>query len=183
MYSEREASFKAEDQEVLLGGRGNAFTKNGGWWEIPESERRRQLILEAHRNGHWDVRRTVELVKQDGKVWNRMWENTKDVVDECEICMRHNATKVINRRHTAWHTALFPFSRIHLDTAYIKVTKTLNVILMVAVDSLTKWVEAAFVEDAKASTAALFLMTFIFGRVKEPAVVVTDGGPEFRREF
>lgn len=70
-----------------------------------------------------------------------------------------------------------------MDTAFVKITDNTNKILLIAVDSLSKWVEADFVEDTKASTAALFVIKYIISRVQEPATIVTDGGPEFRNNF
>lgn len=70
-----------------------------------------------------------------------------------------------------------------MDTAYVKDPKGCTWILLLAVDSLSKWIEAAFIGKATSAEASLFFQRHILSRFGEPGTVVTDGGPEFKGAF
>jgi hypothetical protein len=77
------------------------------------------------------------------------------------------------------------FDRISMDTVGpFPTTPRGNKFVVIAVDGgLTRWVEAWAIPDKSAEIVARFVKTDIISRHGTPAIILCDGGPEFRGDF
>lgn len=128
---------------------------------IPFQGEREPIIMRSHANGHFYCNRTKELILQEGVWWPGLLQSVKGVVNTCKVCSIGNAKCIRNLQHGAWPTTRFPFTRVRIDTGIMKVSLGRNRILILAVDSLSKWLEAAFVQSMASEQAARFFQRCI----------------------
>ncbi|GKV38977.1 hypothetical protein SLEP1_g46823 [Rubroshorea leprosula] len=134
--------------------------------------------------GHFGASKTTSKVLQCGFYWPSLFKDAYAYVSACDQCQR---TGNISRRHEMPLTNIlvcdifdvwgidfmgpFPSS---FDKAYI----------LVAVDYVSKWVEAVACPTNDARVVVKFLKSNIFIRFGTPRAVISDGGKHFcNRQF
>ena len=129
--------------------------------------------------GHYGAFRTHSKIWQSGLFWPTMYEDTKDFIQRCGACQRHGN---INSRDTMPLTTnlqieLFDVWGIDYMGPFPKL-KNYEYIL-VAVDYVSKWVEAMPCKAADAKNSEKMFEETIFPRFRVPRMVIRDGGTHF----
>nr|XP_009758085.1 PREDICTED: uncharacterized protein LOC104210812 [Nicotiana sylvestris] len=148
---------------------------------IPEEEVN-AILHDCHASpygGHHVGDRTAQKVLQSGFYWTKLFKDAYDFVKKCDICQR---TGTITKKHEmplqnilamdlfdVWGIDFmgpFPYSNGH---GYI----------LVAVNYVSKWVEAIALPTNDAKVVVSFVKKHIFTRVGTPRVLISDGGTHF----
>lgn len=150
---------------------------------VPHPEERPAILQQFHDDmGHYGVRRTYDLVSNQ-VFWSGMLDDVKAYIKACRPCQDSQVTfcSIPAQLHPIpvkgiWH-------RLHVDLAGpLPVSASGNRYIIVAVDSLSKWPEAAALTDRTSASTAAFMRDLI-ARHGCPSEVVTDNGREFMGEF
>ena len=129
--------------------------------------------------GHHGPTKTVAKINESGFFWPTMFKDANTFVQACDSCQR---TGNISRRHEMPQTGIleveifdvwgvdymepFPSSR---GTRYI----------LVAVDYVSKWVEAIATPTNAAKVVHRLFKKTIFPRFGVPRAIISDGGSHF----
>ena len=142
-----------------------------------------QKIIEKNHaapyGGHYGVFRTQAKIWQSGFFWPSMYEDTKDFVRICPNCQKDGGITARNAMPLTYNIQvnLFyvwginymgPFPKSH-NCEYI----------LVAMDYVSKWVEALPCRAADAKHARKMFHEIIFPRFGTPRMVISDGGSHF----
>jgi len=148
---------------------------------VPTAEGMR-IIEKCHAaryGGHYGVYRTQAKIWQSGFFWPTMYEDTKDFIRRCRRCQQHggitarDAMPLQNNLQIelfdVWGIDFMgPFPKSY-DSEYI----------LVAVDYVSKWVEAMPCRAADSKHARRMFQEIIFPRFGTPRMVISDGGSHF----
>jgi hypothetical protein len=129
--------------------------------------------------GHYGVFRTHAKIWQCGFFWPTMYKDTKDFIWRCGPCQKHgninsrDAMPLVNNLQIElfdiWgidYMGPFPPSK---KCAYI----------LVAMDYVSKWVEALPCKKAENMSSKRMFEEIIFPRFRVPRIVISDGGSHF----
>ncbi|WJX19736.1 hypothetical protein P8452_09381 [Trifolium repens] len=126
--------------------------------------------------GHYNGERTAAKVLQSGFFWPTLFKDTYEYTQRCDKCQR---TGGISRRNE------MPLQNIHMvevfdcwgiDFVGPFPSSFSNEYILVAVDYVSKWVEAIASPKADGKTVVKFLKKNIFTRFGTPRVLISDGG-------
>ena len=144
---------------------------------------RRSVLFSSHDDpsaSHLGVHKTLGRILER-YWWPRLGRSVRDFVLSCSFCQMH--------KHATGRTAgpllpipppSRPFESINIDhLGPFKTTSGGNKHIIVAVDYLTKWVEAAAVPDTSSKHAILFLRQCIICRHGHPQRIISDQGSAF----
>jgi hypothetical protein len=129
--------------------------------------------------GHYNGERTAAKVLQSGFFWPTIFKETYEYTQRCDKCQR---TGGISRRNE------MPLQNIHvvevfdcwgIDFVGPFPSSFSNEYILVAVDYVSKWVEAIASPKADGKTVVKFLKKNIFTRFGTPRVLISDGGSHF----
>ncbi|KAK8555235.1 hypothetical protein V6N12_009383 [Hibiscus sabdariffa] len=148
---------------------------------IPEVEQ--QAILEqchaAPYGGHFGGNRTAAKVLQSGFYWPTLYKDAQIFYQQCDRCQR---TGNISKRNE------MPLQNI-LEVELLDVwgidfmgpfpSSYGNLYILLAVDYVSKWVEASATTHNDARTVLKFLKKNIFTRFGTPRVIISDQGRHF----
>jgi len=149
----------------------------------PAQARRLDLVESCHRHsGHNGIRRTESLLSKQ-YTWANMKSDINNAIDNCEACQRFQAKfntdptlHSIPVIPTAWHSlgidVVGPFPTSITGKRYV----------IIAIDYVTKWVEAKAMKTQGSAETAVF-MTKIIDRLGAPALIRTDLGTHFQGDF
>nr|XP_009802268.1 PREDICTED: uncharacterized protein LOC104247843 [Nicotiana sylvestris] len=148
---------------------------------VPEEEMS-AILHSCHASsyrGHHDGDMTAQKVLQSGFYWPKLFRDAHAFVKMCDRCQR---TVTITKKHKmslqnilvvelfdVWGIDFmgpFPYSNGH---TYI----------LVAVDYMSKWVEAITLPSNDAKVVVSFVKKHIFTRFGTPRVLISDGGTHF----
>ena len=133
--------------------------------------------------GHMEFLKTLNKVRERF-YWPKFTEDVKNWVESCKDCQSYK------RRIGKPLGLLSPikpsgvFERWQMDfLGKFKTSKTGKMYLIVAIEQITKWVEAVAVSDESAKTAAKFFVENIVCRFGAPKELGTDRGTAFCSEL
>ncbi|KAL1210703.1 putative mitochondrial protein [Cardamine amara subsp. amara] len=129
--------------------------------------------------GHFDTFKTVYKVVQAGVWWPTMFRDAHAFVSRCDTCQRRGK---ISKRHDMPHNFILDievFDCWGIDFMGPFPTSYKNKYISVAVDYVSKWVEAIASPTNDASVVLKLFKTIIFPRFGVPRVVISDGGSHF----
>ncbi|XP_061337794.1 uncharacterized protein LOC133284742 [Gastrolobium bilobum] len=141
-----------------------------------------QILWHCHASdygGHFGGNRTTHKVLQSGYYWPTLFKDAKDFVERCEKCQK---TGNISRRdemplNSIMEVELFDLWGIDFMGPFP--SSYSNQYILVAVDYVSKWVEAVALPTNDAKVVVNFLRKNIFTRFGVPRAIISDGGTHF----
>jgi hypothetical protein len=141
-----------------------------------------KIIEKCHSSpygGHYGAFRTHAKIWQSGIFWPTMYQDTKDFIRRCNSCQRH---RNINSRNampltTNLQIELFDVWGIDYMGPFPKSGKFEYI--LVAVDYVSKWVEALPCRTADHNSSIRMFEETIFSGFSTPRLVISDGGSHF----
>ncbi|KAL4272977.1 hypothetical protein GQ457_13G016720 [Hibiscus cannabinus] len=150
-------------------------------WCVPEEEQQ-NVLLQCHSSpygGHFGGTRTAAKVLQSGLYWLTLFKDAHNFYKRCDRCQR---TGNISRRHE------MPLQNI-LEVELFNVwgidfmgpfpSSYGNLYILLAVDYVSKWVEAAAVPRSDSKIVQRFLQKNIFTQFGMPRAIISDEGKHF----
>ncbi|KAL1563882.1 hypothetical protein AAHA92_06301 [Salvia divinorum] len=148
---------------------------------IPEWEQR-EVLTHCHAlvcGGHFGQRKTARKVLDSGFYWPSL---NKDAYNFCRECNRCQLTGVISARDEMPQTPVIVceiFDVWGMDFMGPFSSSYGNIYILVAVDYVSKWIEAKATSTCDAKEVAKFLKSNIFCRFGVPRAVISDQGTHF----
>ena len=148
---------------------------------VPEEEMESVLHYchDREAGGHFGANRTAAKVLQSGFYWPTLFRDAYRYVQKCDRCQR---TGNISRRHemplnTILVCDIFDVWGIDFMGPFPKSFS--NEYILVAVDYVSKWVEATALPRNDAQAVVKFLKKNIFTRFGTPRAIISDEGTHF----
>ena len=148
---------------------------------VPEEEMA-SILNHCHSSpygGHFGAIKTATKVLQSGFYWPTLFKDAHRIVTTCDRCQR---TGNISRRHEAPLTNILEvelFDVWGIDFMGPFPSSFSNQFILVAVDYVSKWVEAAAFPTNDSRVVVKFLRKNIFTRFGVPRAIISDGGRHF----
>ena len=129
--------------------------------------------------GHFGGQRTAAKVLQSGFYWPSLFKDAHQFVSTCEKCQRMGniSRKDEPPMHPILEVELFDLWGIDFMGPFPASYNNLYILL--AVDYVSKWVEAIPTRTNDAKVVAQFLRSNIFSCFGTPRVLITDNGTHF----
>jgi hypothetical protein len=128
--------------------------------------------------GHFGIDNTYEKIKERF-YWKNMKEDIKQYIKFCDACQRRG--KKGGQGYLNTIKVEGPFEKIGIDfVGPLSRTEKGNRYILVAIDYLTKWVEAKALREATAKETAKFLYEEIICRHGCPKTIISDKGSHFK---
>ena len=148
---------------------------------VPENEMH-SILDHCHTlpcGGHFGGQRTAAKVLQSGFYWPSLFKDAHQFVSTCDKCQRMGS---ISRKdeppmHPILEVELFDLWGIDFMGPFPASYNNLYILL--AVDYVSKWVEAIPTRTNDAKVVAQFLRGNIFSRFGTPRALITDNGTHF----
>ena len=148
---------------------------------VPEDEMQ-SILNHCHTlpcGGHFGGKRTSAKVIQSGFYWPTLFKDAHQFVSTCDKCQRMGN---ISRKdeppvHPILEVELFDLWGIDFMGPFPPSYNNLYILL--AVDYVSKWVEAIPTRTSDAKVVAQFLRSHIFSRFGTPRALITDNGTHF----
>ena len=129
--------------------------------------------------GHFGGKRTTAKVLQSGFYWPSLFKDAHRFVSTCDKCQRMGniSRKDEPPMHPILEVELFDLWGIDFMGPFPASYNNLYILL--AVDYVSKWVEAIPTRTNDAKVVAQFLRSNIFSRFGTPRALITDNGTHF----
>ena len=129
--------------------------------------------------GHYGIFRTQAKIWQSGFYWPSMYEDARNFIMRCRNCQLQGGitSRDAMPLHSNFQVELFDVWGIDFMGPFPK-SKDCEYIL-VAIDYVSKWVEALPCRAANAKHARKMFHEIIFPRFGTPRMVISDGGSHF----
>jgi len=141
-----------------------------------------QIIQKCHSSpygGHYGVFFTHGKFWQSGFFWPTMYEDTKDFIRRCGACQRHGNINTRDARPLTNNLQIELFDDWRIDYMGPFVKSRNYEYILVAVDYVSKWVEAMPCKRADSRHSKRMFEEVIFLRFGTPRMVISDGGTHF----
>ncbi|WZZ35997.1 hypothetical protein YC2023_019398 [Brassica napus] len=129
--------------------------------------------------GHFATFKTVAKVLQAGFWWPHMFKDTQDFVSRCDSCQRRGNITKRNEMPQNPILEVEVFDVWGIDFMGPFPSSYTNKYILVAVDYVSKWVEAIASPTNDAKVVLKMFKSMIFPRFGIPRVVISDGGSHF----
>nr|KYP58899.1 Transposon Ty3-I Gag-Pol polyprotein [Cajanus cajan] len=142
----------------------------------------RDILRHCHNSpygGHYNGERTAAKVLQSKFYWPTLF---KDAYEHCKSCDKCQRTWISSKRHKL---ALQNILEVEVFDCWVIdfigpfPSSFGNKYILVAIDYISKWVDASAVKKADAKTVIKFLKKNTFCRFGLPRVLISDGGSHF----
>ena len=148
---------------------------------VPEDEMH-NILDHCHTlpcGGHFGGQRTAAKVLQSGFYWPSLFKDAHQFVSTCDKCQRMGniSRKDEPPMHPILEVELFDLWGIDFMGPFPASYNNLYILL--AVDYVSKWVEAIPTRTNDAKVVAQFLRSNIFSRFGTPRALITDNGTHF----
>ena len=144
--------------------------------EIPE------ILLHRHGSsyaGHFAAFKTVSKILQAGFWWPTMLRDAQTFISKCSSCQRQGNISKRNEIPQNFILEIEVFDGWGIDFMGPFPPSCKNEYILVAVDYVSKWVEAIASPTNDARVVTKIFKTIIFPRFGVPRVVISDGGTHF----
>lgn len=148
---------------------------------VPDNEHR--SILEFCHNeacgGHFGSKKTALKVLEAGFFWPSLFKDAADLCASCDRCQRSGNIGPRDQlpMHYVLNVEIFDVWGIDFMGPFPNSNGFIYILL--AVDYVSKWVEAKATRTNDSKVVADFLRTNIFSRFGMPRVLISDGGSHF----
>ncbi|CAH9072683.1 unnamed protein product [Cuscuta europaea] len=148
---------------------------------IPEDEFE-AILYHCHSSpygGHFGSTRTSAKVLQSGFYWPTLFKDSQMYVKRCDRCQR---TRSIGRRNEMPQSGILEvelFDVWGMDFMGPFPSSCGNSYILVAVDYVSKWIEAIASPTNDSKVVIRFVKKFIFSRFGVPRAFITDNGTHF----
>ena len=147
---------------------------------VPREDEREYLIIAAHLLGHHGEKAVLRKIESENFWWPYMMRDIREVLDKCELCLKHNIYK------RGWHPpgsihASRPSDHVQVDIVHMPESAAGYKYLLVCIDVFTGFVLCRPLKVATAEAVANVLWEW-FCIVGPPKLVTSDNGPEFKNE-
>ena len=148
---------------------------------VPEDEMN-SILNHCHTlpcGGHFGGHRTTDKVLQSGFYWPTLFKDAHHLVSTCDKCQRMGniSRKDEPPMHPILEVELFDLWGMDFMGPFPPSYNNLYILL--AVDYVSKWVEAIPTSTNDAKVVAQFLRSHIFSRFGTPRALITDNGTHF----
>ncbi|CAN4097657.1 unnamed protein product [Withania somnifera] len=146
----------------------------------------RDILVKCHASpygGHHGGERTSHKVLQAGFFWPTLFKDTAELVRRCDECQRMGS---ISKRHEMSLQKIFEvelFDVRGIDFMGPFSPSQGNRYILVAVDYISKWVEAIALPTNDTKVVLKFVRKHIFTRFGMPRAIISDGGLHFRNAW
>ncbi|KAL4291997.1 hypothetical protein GQ457_14G014960 [Hibiscus cannabinus] len=148
---------------------------------IPEEEQ--QMVLEqchsAPYGGHFGGNRTTSKVLQSGLYWPTLHRDAQLFCQQCDRCQRTGNISKRNEMPLQNILEVELFDVWGIDFMGPFPSSFDNLYILLAVDYVSKWVEAIATTHNDAKTVQRFIKKNIFTRFGTPRVIISDEGRHF----
>ncbi|KAL4310266.1 hypothetical protein GQ457_01G021680 [Hibiscus cannabinus] len=148
---------------------------------IPEEEQ--QMVLEqchsAPYGGHFGGKRTAAKVLQSGLYWPTLHRDAQLFCQQCDRCQRTGNISKRNEMPLQNILEVELFDVWGIDFMGPFPSSFGNLYILLAVDYVSKWVEAIATTHNDAKTVQRFIKKNIFTRFGTPRVIISDEGRHF----
>ncbi|KAK1598817.1 hypothetical protein QYE76_018498, partial [Lolium multiflorum] len=129
--------------------------------------------------GHHAGERTAQKVLQSGFYWPTLFKDARKFILSCDECQRVGNISRRNEMPMNYTLVIEPFDCWGFDFMGPFPSSEGNTHILVAVDYVTKWVEAIPTKSVDGETSLRMLLDIIFPRFGVPRYIITDGGSHF----
>jgi len=152
---------------------------------VPEDEME-SVLRHCHGlecGGHFGPNRTATKVLQCGFYWPTLFKDSRDFIIACDRCQRTGNISNRNEMPLTNILEIEPFDVWGIDFMGPFPSSYGNKYILLAVDYVSKWVEAKATPASDGKVVLKFLKT-IFTRFGTPRAIISDGGAHFcNRQF
>ncbi|KAI3734462.1 hypothetical protein L6452_13931 [Arctium lappa] len=148
---------------------------------VPESEMQ-NILQECHASpygGHFGGQRTAAKILQSGFFWPTIFKDSFEFVKRCDRCQRTGNVSQRNEMPLNNILEVEIFDVWGIDFMGPFPMSFNNQYILVAVDYVSKWVEAIACPHNDAKTVINFLHKNIFSRFGTPRALISDEGTRF----
>ena len=151
---------------------------------VPEEEKE-DIMFHCHSSpvgGHFGVARTAAKILESGFYWPTLHRDCHEFIKQCDRCQR---VGTISRRHELPLTNVLEveiFDVWGIDFMGPFPPSYGNSYILLAVDYVSKWVEAIATPTNDAKVVVKFIMKNIFTRFGTPRAIVSDEGTHFKNK-
>ena len=142
----------------------------------------KQVLERCHASpygGHHGGERTAQKILQSGFFWPSIFKDAHAFVKSCDQCQRMGT--IVKRHEIPLNNILkvevFDVWGIDFMGPFPKSNG--NLYILVAVDYVSKWVEAAALPTNESKVVVKFLQKHIFTSFGTPRAIISDGGSHF----
>ncbi|CAN6588637.1 unnamed protein product [Malus baccata var. baccata] len=148
---------------------------------IPEDEQESVLRFAHHFacGGHFGQKRTAEKILQSGLFWPTLFKDAYNWCKACDRCQRVGNQSKRNEMPQQSILIVELFDVWGIDFMGPFPSSHGNQYILVAVEYVSKWVEAIAAPTNQGSVVLRFLQRFIFPRFGIPRIILSDGGKHF----
>ena len=129
--------------------------------------------------GHYGAFRTQAKIWQSGFFWPTMYEDSREFVRRCTSCQRQGGITARDAMPLTYNLQVEIFDVWGIDFMGPFPKSRSCEYILVAVDYVSKWVEAMPCSAADARHAKKMFTEIIFPRFGTPRMVISDGGSHF----
>jgi len=147
-----------------------------------DNEEAKKILWQCHNSpygGHFNGERTAAKVLQSGFYWPTFF---KDAYTHCKYCDECQITGGMSKKNKMPLQSILEvevFDCWGIDFVGPFPSSYSNEYILVAVDYVSKWVEAVASPKVDSKTVVKFLKKNIFTRFGTPRVLISDGGSHF----
>lgn len=145
-------------------------------------EEAKNILWHCHNSpygGHYSGERTAAKVLQSGFFWPTLFKDAYEHAQRCDSCQKTGGISKRNEMPLQNILEVEVFDCWGIDFVGPFPSSFSNEYILVAVDYVSKWVEAIATPKADAKTVVKFLKKNIFTRFGTPRVLISDGGSHF----
>ena len=139
------------------------------------------ILMHCHSGptgGHYSGNRTVKKALDAGFYWPTMFHDAQTLVRHCDRCQRAGNISKREEMPQTWNQACEVFDVWGIDFMGPFPSSQGNKFILVAVDYVSKWVEAQAFPSCDARVVVKFLKN-LFSRFGTPRVIISDRGTHF----
>ncbi|XP_038976409.1 uncharacterized protein LOC113461320 [Phoenix dactylifera] len=129
--------------------------------------------------GHFSTSKTVAKVWQSGFYWPTMYQDTRQYVSMCDRCQRVGNISKKNEMPLTNILEVELFDLWGIDFMGPFPSSFNNQYILVAVDYVSKWVEATATQTNDSRVVMRFVKKNIFSRFGVPRAIISDEGSHF----